>query len=519
MSLHLTALVYILILATVVFAFAKAPACALASTAGDFKRRRNLWFCITLVAFLAFNFWAFIIVAAALILFALPREPNKLAMFFFLLFAAPMFEHQISGLEIIAHFFSINYLRLLTLTVLLPAYLYLRKQPEVDRFGRLLPDKFIAGYLVLQCALMLQNASFTGTLRSGVFYPFIDIFLPYYVASRSLRNLPAFRDALMAFVMAALVLAAIGVMENARHWLLYYTVDQMLGGLTWGYGNYHERGQGALRAMGSTGHPVVLGYVLTVAAGFMLYLRKLVSNQTAWRLGLVLLIAGLIASLARGPWVGAAAMSLVFIATGPSPGKVLVKLGLVGITILPVVLATPLGERIIALLPFVGKFDEGTVTYRQDFTRISIDYILAHPVFGDPYFHLSREMEALSGRGGLLDTLNVFLTVGLGSGLVGMSLFTGAFIASAVGIFNGMRNQADRNGELYLLGRALLSTLLGIMVVLCTVSAILFVPVVYWSVIGLGVSYARMLALAQVPAQAAEAARSSRFQPTAIKSL
>jgi hypothetical protein len=85
---HLRALIVILVLATVVFAFAKAPACALTSTTGDFERRRNLWFAITLTAFLAHNFWIYVIVVAALLIFALPREPNKLAMFF-LLFAVP----------------------------------------------------------------------------------------------------------------------------------------------------------------------------------------------------------------------------------------------------------------------------------------------------------------------------------------------------------------------------------------------------------------------------------------------
>ncbi len=168
---HLRALVVILVLATVVFAFAKAPACAMAMNSGDFERRRNLWFGITLAAFLAHNFWLFIIFAAAMLLFALPREPNKLAMFFFLLFAVPMFPAQITGLGIIKHFFTIDYVRLLALTVLLPAFLYLRKQPDNERFGRLLPDKLLAGYLILQFVLMLSASTFTNTLRMAFFTP------------------------------------------------------------------------------------------------------------------------------------------------------------------------------------------------------------------------------------------------------------------------------------------------------------------------------------------------------------
>src|SRR5690606_26155148 len=127
---------------------------------------------------------------------------NKLAMFFLILFAVPAIQHEISGLGIIQHFFTIHYVRVLALVVLLPAFLYLRKQPNSASFGSTLPDKLIISYLILQFVLMLTVNTFTGTLRSGAFYGFIDVFLPYYVASRSLKKHEDFRDALMAFAIA-----------------------------------------------------------------------------------------------------------------------------------------------------------------------------------------------------------------------------------------------------------------------------------------------------------------------------
>ena len=513
---HLRALVVILVLATAVFVFAKAPACALASTRGDFERRRNLWFGITLVAFLAHDFWIYIIVTAVLLLFTLPREPNKLAMFFFLLFAVPAISAEITGLGIIAHFFTIDYIRLLALTVLLPAFLSLRTQPDVERFGRTLPDKLIAGYIVLNFLLMLTASTFTNTLRSGVFYPFMDVFLPYYVASRSLKNLQGFRDALMGFAVAALVLSAIAAFEFARHWLLYSSLDDVLG-VQWGYGNYLERGQGSLRALGSVGQPIPLGYVMAVAAGFFLYLRKSVPNTIAWGLGLLLLIVGLIASVSRGPWVGAAAMLLVFIATSPFAGRRLVQLGLLGILIFPVLLVTPAGEKIIDYLPFVGTVEAENVTYRQRLLENSIQVILQNPFFGASDFIYSPAMQELKQGQGIIDIVNTYLGIGLGSGLVGLSLFSGFFVAVAVGIFKGMRNLADRNSELYLLGQVLFSTLLGILVIIFTVSSISVIPVIYWSVAGLGVAYARMLALAKAPEKSTGTARFSRFQPATMR--
>ena len=159
MPQHLKALVVILVLATVIFAFAKAPACALASTTGDFKRRRNLWIGITLVAFLAHNFWVYIVVTGALLFFFRRREPNKIAMFFFLLLAVPAIPEDVPALGLVNFLFTIDYVRLLTLAVLLPAYMALRKQPDIEGFGRSIPDKLLACYLILIPLLMVAPFS------------------------------------------------------------------------------------------------------------------------------------------------------------------------------------------------------------------------------------------------------------------------------------------------------------------------------------------------------------------------
>lgn len=512
---HLRALIVILFLATVVFAFAKAPACTLAIAVKDFTRRRNLWFAITLVAFLAHNFWVYIIAAAFLLHIALLRESNKLAMYFFLLFAVPAIEAKITGLGAINHFFTIHYYRLLSLTVLLPAFLFLRKQPDTEHFGRLFPDKLLAGYIVVGFLLQLMTDSFTNTLRQGLFYPFLDIILPYYVASRSLKHLQGFRDALMSFVVAAMVLCLIGAFEYARHWLLYSRLQDALG-VPGHFGYYLEREE-SLRAAGSFGHPIPLGYVMAVATGFFLYLRKSVPNPTAWGLGLILLMVGLIAPVSRGPWVGAAAIFLLFIATGPSPALRLAKLGLLGVIIVPVLLVTPAGQSMIDHLPFVGTVEVKNITYRERLIENSIKVIARNPFFGAHDYLYAPEMQELKQGQGIIDIVNTYLGVALTYGLVGLSLFAGFFVTVAAGIFKGMRNLADRNNETHLLGQVLFSTLVGILIMIFTVSSITIVPVIYWSVAGLGVAYTRMLALAKAPIKAPEAAGSYRLPPAIIK--
>jgi O-antigen ligase len=515
---YLKALVVILALATAVFAIVKVPACAMASAPADFARRRNLWFGITLAAFLAHNFWIYLIAVAVLLLIALPRESNKLAMYFFVLFAVPPISQQITGLGVINYFFEIDYFRLLALTVLLPAFWSVRKQPDVIPFGRTLSDKFVAAYLILTYGLTLDASTFTNSLRVGVFYSFIDIFLPYYVASRSLKSVQDFRDALMAFVVAALVMSPIAMFETLRHWLLYSDLRTAMG-VGWAYGFYNGREGTGLRAVVSTGQPIVFGYVMAVALGIFFFLRKSVHNTKVWRLGVAALVAALIVSISRGPWIGAIVMLLVIVATGPSPATRLMKLGLVGLMVFPVVLATPFGQGIIDILPIVGT---GTgdaaenISYRQRLLDIGIGVIMKSPFFGGYNFFMSAEAQELKNGLGIIDLVNTYLGVGLSSGLTGLSLFVGFFISIGVGIFKGMRKLADKNSELYVLGQALFSTLVGILIIIFTVSPILSVPVIYWSMGGLGAAYARLLVQVKAPVNAAASTRPVGFQAATV---
>ena len=117
--------------------------------------------------------------------------------------------------------------RALALFILFPAFLFLRKQSDTPSFGRTGPDKVLAAYLLLSAILYFREESLTYTFTNSlrlVFYLFIDIFLPYFVISRSLKNLQSFRDALLSLVLAIMVLAPMAFFEFAKSWLLYHTL-------------------------------------------------------------------------------------------------------------------------------------------------------------------------------------------------------------------------------------------------------------------------------------------------------
>jgi O-antigen ligase len=328
-----------------------------------------------------------------------------------------------------------------------------------------------------------------------VFYAFLDVFLPYYVASRGVRDLAAFRDALAAFVLAALLLAPIAVFEFARHWLVYAPLDNALG-VTWGLLNYLERGDGLLRAQASTGQPIILGYVLAVALGLALYLRRFIPSAPMRNALLVLLAAGLIAAMSRGPWIGAAVMVIAFVATGPRALPRLAKLGAAGLCLVPLLLISPAGKELVDYLPFVGTVEAHNITYRQLLFEISLDVVLAHPLFGAWDFLQLPVMQQLKQGQGIIDVVNTYLGVALASGLVGLALFCGFFVAVLYELAGAMRRAGDRDAEPYVLGQALFCVLVGMLVMIVSTSSLTLIPLLYWSIAGLAQAYARSLVMA-----------------------
>jgi O-antigen ligase len=152
-------------------------------------------------------------------------------------------------------------------------------------------------------------------------------------------------------------------------------------------------------------------------------------------------------------------------------------------------------DKIVALIPFLGTGSESAVTidYRQRLFQVGVEHILENPLFGSFDFLLSEQAQELKQGNGMIDLVNTFLGVGLNSGLVGLSLYCGFFFVVAFNIFKEMRNLTDKTGELHRLGQVLLSTLIGMLIVLVTVSSIYAIPLLTWCVAGLGVAYVRML--------------------------
>ncbi len=488
MTENFRALIAILILSIPVLAYLRKPLTAYAIAPADYTLRASLWLLLTAVLFLSFSFWLFTLIAALVLVTIGRMDSNPLGLYCFLLFVAPPFQASIEGFGGINRFFEVDYLRLLSLVILLPVAAKLLGKPSTVRLFKLPSDKYLLAYLALQLISQAPTTSTTDLLRS-VLTNFIDVFLPYYVFSRSLSDARQLRDTLASFAGVCALIAVLAVFEFFKGWLLYSSLPNFLN-VHWGYGNYMQR-DGALRATVSAGHSIVLGYVLTVGLGLHLALRHAYPSLRSWQAVLLLLAAGIVAALARGPWMGAAVMISIAVALAPNAPARFGKIGFAAVFVIPALMLTPYGPKIISLLPFVGDYDAGSVDYRQQLFTVSMGVLKQNPIFGSPYYMANEAMEQMRQGEGIIDMVNSYLGIALGTGLVGLGLFAGVFVSSLGRMWLHLTRLEDKDSDEHLIGRALLATVVGILTIIATASSINAIPVVYWCMAGACAAYVR----------------------------
>ena len=513
---QLKALIVVMVITLAVFAIAR-PLVMRFMRAEDFGRRRNAWLALTLAAFLIPNYWAYAVVGIFIIGYALSKEHNPAALYLFLLLALPPVALDIPTFGLINRLFPLDHYRMLSLALLLPAALSLRRASRASLAGSeqvpapgggwLLTDILLVAFAALQVGLLMPYESFTAIGRRIVILG-LDVLLPYYVISRACRSRDDIVDAMASFALAAAVLAPIAVFEYFKFWLLFASLEETWGAMA--LHGYLTRG-GHLRATVTMGHSIMLGYAMVIALGFWLYLQSRV-DKLAWRwLGLVTLVAGLVAAMARGPWVGSLAVLGVFLLAGPNAAGRTVRGVALCVALAGVVLVSPWGSQVVDYLPFVGTLDEETVTYRQQVASTSWALIQQNPVFGSRSY--AAQMEELRQGEGIIDILNVYANVALSYGMVGFGLFAGFFAAAALRCFAAVRRTAKDDPDFSMMGSGLLASLAGALLIIGTVSNYLIVPYLYLALGALAVAYAQVASRpVAVPAPAPVATMGMRFR-------
>ena len=461
-------------------------------TEANFYIWRNSILVISAILFLSNDFWLFLGLAFFYILYLKKKINAPSLLFFVLLFAAPIhMSKTIGGIN-----FEINYVRLIALIVLIPAYLKIIINPKALKFGKHKADLFFIAYLLIYFLCDIRGTTFTDGLRH-LLYIFVDSFLPYYILSRTVKSIEEINVALLALFTAILVCGNIGIFEHLNQWLVYEMLNDIFG--TLGSSGYLGRGDD-LRAVSSTGFPIVLGYIMTLALGLFMYLKepKVNLSRTTIILVLAMVVGGLYAPVSRGPWVGAVILYIVFILYNKNTVKNLLKVKLSAACILVALAGTQLGDKLFNLIPFVGETEKHNVEYREKLFEVSMTIIERNPVLGNYYFLDEPEMVKLyqgdvSNAVLKVDIVNSYIAIALAQGLVGLILFLGIFGSVLLSLVSSIRKAKKISSNYHLLGITLFAIIFSIMVMITTVSSIVIIPVINFAILGLAVAYTNII--------------------------
>ncbi len=223
------------------------------------------------------------------------------------------------------------------------------------------------------------------------------------------------------------------------------------------------------------------------------FLSQLITDKKAKLFCIFSLAAGFLAPLARGSWVAASALVVIFISIGPKVVKryMILLVGLlIAIQVLPIF---PAGKKIINLLPFIGNVDQFNVDYRERLVERSFILINRNPFFGvyDPMQHPFFE-DMIQGQG-IVDITNSYLLIGLNGGYTALILFVWFFVFTLFKLNKALKKVKDKKSEEHLCGRVLFATLSAVLINMISVGLILVIPTMVYILVGFIFSYIRII--------------------------
>jgi hypothetical protein len=463
MSALLKALVVVLVIALAVFQLAR-PVALRFMSASDFARRRNVWLAITVAAFVCPDFIWFCAVSACILVPAARREPNPGALFLMLIYVVPDFSWRVPMVGV-SYLVDLDFEMLLSLCVMLPVAVRLLRgapRPAARRLEVL--DLLLLAYLGLRSVFfilpeigrgVLMEPTATDNVRRLI-ESLLSLFVPYYVLSRSSASRRQVQELLATFCLAAAVIAAMGIFEGAKHWLLYNEMRS-----NWGdYQSYLLRGE-ELRARASTSHPLALGYVCAVAFGFWLCLKERIASTAARVTGIALYWFGLLAAYSRGPWVGAGFIYFSYVALSRQRLSAVIKAAAGAALVVLLLAMTPLGAKIQNVIPyFGGTVDAWNITYRERLADRAWQIVADSPWLGDQ--RALAKMEDLRQGEGIIDLVNGYVDILLDNGFLGLSLFLSFVLLGAYRAWTSTRQSTRYGGaELSNLSASILACILG----------------------------------------------------------
>jgi O-antigen ligase len=243
--------------------------------------------------------------------------------------------------------------------------------------------------------------------------------------------------------------------------------------------------------MASTGHAMALGHMLVVAFGFWLYLQSRITSKRSRFGGAGILWGGLMAAYTRGAWIGGVLVYFVFVALRPRAFSKLFKATGAALVIAVLISLTPLGNRIVSVLPFFGgQVDNFNVVYRERLFDRSWQIVQESPMLGDQAALL--KMQDLRQGQGIIDLVNTYMGILLENGFVGMTLFLSFILIALAKAWSSSRRSMQDDPDFGTLGASLVSCTIATLVIVENESFSGVTVVLFYALAALAVAYASL---------------------------
>jgi O-antigen ligase len=428
------------------------------------------------LAFLSFNFWIYLVLSTSWFYWRRKEHPLVPA-YLAALFCLPTFTYNVTGFGPIGHFIDINSHYFLSWLVAYLVYQHQnQKSAKHPRAKSRALDIFVIGWVFIPTLLYGWTLSVTEAARQ-LFYPLCNYWVPYYIVSRGLNTETERAWAIKVFITVCIFASITGAFEAAKGWLLFSDVTTSLG-VSHAFGNYLVReGAGILRAQFSTGQPIVLGMLTSV--GFLLALNVGVCGRYARVILLSILGLGVLSSVSRGPWVCLVLGIATWVLAPPLSGRRIAQALGAALLATTALMISPLGGKIIDVLPWVGQTDTFNVDYRERLITVSMIVFWENPIFGWPNFRQSALMQTLIQGEGIIDMVNTYLGAALSYGIVGASVYVGIFLTAGWYTFSTCRTKNAPQAQTLLAAIVFCAACVG------TVANITHVPLIWLMVAAL----------------------------------
>jgi len=472
------ALIVLLIIIQIVFSLLKPVYKELLGIV-EFNNIKYVVFIVNIISFGVGNYYIFVLFIAALSVFQSKNPKDRVLIYLSLVLLLPILKYKIPGILGINNMGDLTYPRLLVIFILIPTYFYIKKSSQYKSFFLAPSDKYVLGFILLKFLLAFHEISFTVALRS-LFYYWLDIFIPYFVVSRSIRNIGEFKQCIIVILTALFIMANVAIFESFKYWHLFSGMERGLIVVNKG-SDYATRGD-LLRATASFSGPLVLGFMMNIGIACLLILQDSIKNKRILFLIFIIFVSGLIATYSRGAWLGCIVLLTTYSLQGKNKFKKLIK-GLSLLIVISMAIAvSPLGNKLYAMLPFSDngeKHSVSTIDYRERLLEKSLIVIYKKPFFGDINFMDDKDMQSLIQGQGIIDMVNSYLHIALASGVVGLYLFIMIFYVN----FRGLTKLAkiyNYNNNLDTIIKGLISIIVSMAVIIATTSLVGRVPTMLW---------------------------------------